>query len=578
MTTIIIPLCLAWPLVLALAVLGWPNVGVRALLPSAPVPLMVAVLLGVPQFDAAWLLPGARLGVDEISTVLIPAMAVLWLAAGLAAQQYLPADRRRDHFFVWFLLAMTGNLVLLCALDAVLFYLGFAMMSFASYGLVVHSGSERARHAGRYYIVLVILGEISILSGLLMLGSRGEIEFASMRAAMLDGNQSGTRLIMALLIIGFGIKAGLIGLHFWLPLAHPVAPAPASAVLSGAMIKAGVVAWMRLFPLGESAMPDWGLLLVVAGILTAVYGVLVGLCQRESKTVLAYSSVSQMGLISMAVGLGLMFSQAWPALLAAILIYIVHHGLIKGSLFLGAGLVSHALKPVTAHLAAIVLAVGALAMAAGPLTGGLVAKSALAQAVGEGDAPWQSWIPNLLLASSVLTALLMLRFLYIAWPKANADASRTPWALLIPWLILAGLGLAWPWWLAEPELRQYVLAMGSQWNALWPMLLAVAIAAGARVLQKRDMLPDMPGWPAGDLGIALEKGVIRLGGWINDFCRQTLPHLRDGLPSILLAMLAPTNPWPDRLKMIEAHLQLWTVTATLLIFLGVLVAWLLIGG
>ncbi len=577
MTSIIIPLCLAWPLVLALAVLGWPNAVVRALLPWAPLPLMVAVLFGVPGFNAAWLLPGARLGVDEISAVLIPAMAVLWLAAGLVAHHYLAPDRRRDHFFVWFLLALTGNLVLLCALDAVLFYLGFAVMSFASYGLVVHSGSERARHAGRYYIVLVILGEISILSGLLMLGSRGEIEFSAMQAALLNGDENGHSLIMALLIVGFGIKAGLIGLHFWLPLAHPVAPAPASAVLSGVMIKAGVLAWLRLFPMGETALPDWGLLLVVAGLVTAAYGVLVGLCQRESKTVLAYSSVSQMGLISMAVGLGLMFPQAWPALLAAILIYIVHHGLIKGSLFLGAGLVAHALKPLTAALARIVLVAGALALAAGPLTGGLVAKSALAQAVGEGDAPWQTWVPNLLLASSVLTALLMVRFLYIAWPRAKGDAEPTSVGLLVPWLALAGLGLAWPWWLAEAELRQYVFAMGTQWNALWPILVAAGIAAGAHALQKHTRMPALPEWPAGDLGIALEKGVIRMGGWINDFCRQTLPHLRDGLPSVLLAMLSPTNPWPRRLKAAESYLQLWTVTASLLILLAIALAWLLVG-
>ena len=574
----ILPLCLAWPLVLVLALLWRPNALTRALLPWAPLPVLLAVVLGAPAFNASWVFPGAGLGVDALSSLLIPPMAVLWLVAGLVAHQYLAPNRRRDHFFVWFLLAMTGNLVLLAALDAVLFYLGFALMSFASYGLVVHSGSDRARHAGRFYIALVIVGEICILTALLMLGSRGAIGFDAMAASLLDGEASRNDLITTLLLVGFGIKAGLVGLHFWLPLAHPVAPAPASAVLSGVMIKAGIVAWLRLFPLGDAALPGWGQVLVVTGLLTAVYGVLAGLCQRESKTVLAYSSVSQMGLISMAVGLGLMFPQAWPALLAAIVIYIVHHGLIKGSLFLGAGLVAHALKPGAARLATVILVAGALALAAGPLTGGLVAKSALSQAAGQADSPWQAWIPDLLLASSVLTALLMLRFLFIAWPRADRNADPTPLALLLPWLALAIVGLAWPWWLADEELRQYVLGPDTQWTALWPLLLAGVIAIAAGTLHRRGWLPAFPELPAGDLGIVLEKGILLVGGAVNHFCRHTLPRLRDGLPSVLFAMLPPTNPWPGRLKMIEAHLQLWTVTATALILLAVLIAWLLIGG
>lgn len=573
----ILPLCLVWPLVLALAVLWRPNALFRAMLPWAPMPLLLAVILDAPGFDASWLLPGARLGVDELSVVMIPAMAVLWLAAGLVARHYLPSDRRRDYFFVWYLLAMTGNLVLLAALDAVLFYLGFALMSFASYGLVVHSGSVRARYAGRYYIALVLVGEVCILSGLLMLGSRGETGFGAMQASMLDGETGRNHLIMALLIIGFGIKAGLAGLHFWLPLAHPVAPAPASAVLSGAMIKAGVLAWLRLFPLGDETLPHWGQLLVAAGLLTAVYGVLIGLCQRESKTVLAYSSVSQMGLISMAVGLGLMFPQAWPSLLAAILIFIVHHGLIKGSLFLGAGLVAHELKPATARLASVALVAGALALAAGPLTGGLVAKSALGKAVGQAGPPWQEWIPDLLLASSVLTALLMIRFLFVAWPRVDRKADPTPLALLWPWLALVVAGLTWPWWLAGAELRQYVLSTGTLWTAFWPLLLAAAIAAGARALGQRGLLPRLPDIPAGDVGISLEKGVVLIGGRLDHFCRHTLPHLRDGIPAALIAMLPPTNPWPGRLKVTEAHLQTWTITASLLVLMGVLIARLLVG-
>jgi hypothetical protein len=155
------------------------------------------------------------------------------------------------RFFGWFLAALAGNLLLLVALDVVVFYLGFALMSFASYGLVVHEGDARAACGP---LLHRDGGDRRGLHHRRAHAARqsGPIDFASLRAASATPGP-GTTLIVGLLLVGFGIKAGVFGLHFWLPLAHPVAPAPASAVLSGAMIKAGLVAWMRLLPLGEAA-------------------------------------------------------------------------------------------------------------------------------------------------------------------------------------------------------------------------------------------------------------------------------------------------------------------------------------
>ncbi len=574
MNSFVLPLVLLLPPALAGLVLFRPRGWTRTVMPWAPLPVLLAALLGVPKFDYSWLLPGAVLGLDDLSLRLLPATAILWLSAGLVAHRYLAPDRRRDYFFVWFALAMTGNFLLLAAMDAVLFYLGFALMSFSSYGLVVHANDKRSRHAGRFYIAMVVFGEVCVISGLLLLASRVETAFAAMQASLTVGDPARNHLIMGLLITGFGIKAGLVGLHFWLPLAHPVAPAPASAVLSGAMIKAGVVAWLRFFPLGDAVIPGWGLALVLAGLLTALYGVLVGVGQREPKTVLAYSSVSQMGLIGMAVGLGLMFPQAWPALLVAIVIFIVHHGLVKGSLFLGAGLVAHALRPASARLAMVVLVAGGLALAAGPLTGGLVAKSALAKAIVHTGPPWQGLIPDLLLASSVLTALLMIRFLVVARPARDSRAAPTSPALLLPWLAVAVLGLAWPWLLADAELRQYLFAVKTQGSALLPVLLAVMIAAGAMALHRRGWLHALPAPPPGDFGIVLEKWLLWLGRLVRRLCSDFLPRMRDAVPSTLIARSPPIGFWRHGLKMAEANLQSWSVTATFLIVLAIVLTWL----
>src|SRR5215470_16478408 len=106
---------------------------------------------------------------------------------------------------------------------------------------------------------------------------------------------------MTLLILGFGLKIGLVPGHVWMPLAYTAAPIPAAAALSGAAVKAGVIGLIRFLPLGP-AMPRWGEALAAAGLFSAFYGVIIGLTQKHPKTVLAYSSISQMGLLAAALG------------------------------------------------------------------------------------------------------------------------------------------------------------------------------------------------------------------------------------------------------------------------------------
>jgi formate hydrogenlyase subunit 3/multisubunit Na+/H+ antiporter MnhD subunit len=545
----------------------------RRLAPWAALPALLAPVLGAGTAEIPWLMFGGRLGLDGIGRALLPPTAALWLVAGLAIP-HLVGARRRDRFVACFLLAMSGNFLVLAALEAVTFYLGFALMSFASYGLVVHEGTGRARHAARYYLVMVVLGEVCVITGLMLLASRGSIEFAAMRASFLVAEPAGNALVLGLLLVGFGVKAGVAGLHFWLPLAHPVAPAPASAVLSGTMIKAGLVAWIRFLPVGEIALPVVGLGVAAFGLGTAYYGVLAGLPQREPKTVLAYSSVSQMGVMTVAIGGGLAFPDRWPLLQAAVLVYIVHHGLLKGSLFLGAGIAHHPLPRGTARMVAAGFVLAGLSMAGAPWTSGLVAKLGLKHALPLAGS-WHDLVPGLLVLSSLLTALLLLRFLWVAWPRVGRDSNPLPARLPLAWAVLLTTALALPWWLAAAPDRVGGLAAAVNLEAAWPVALAGLLALVVRRLPRARRITARLSVPPGDLGIPLERVVAGMfasaGRLLRVGLRQRLCQLWRRFGALEAALPAAAG----RAGQVEAMLATWVCTSLLLFVAALAAAWLL---
>ena len=325
------------PLVLAISLSykNWRPAIIR-LAPWSAVPSLVAVAM-IPS-DASvsiqWLLLDANFGLDPTGHLFLFFTAVLWFLAGIYAQAYLVNDPRQTRFFGFFLLSMSGNFGLIISQDVVSFYVFFALMSFASYGLVIHNGNAEALRAGRIYMILVVVGELVLFTAFIWQTSAVN--------SLLTENFSDVRpnrMIVGLILVGFGIKAGALPVHVWLPLAHPAAPTPASAVLSGAMIKAGLLGWLRFLPIGHFAMPEWGTICIAAGLLAAYYAVAVGLTQRNPKAVLAYSSISQMGLMTAGVGLAV----GWPSTVATVIpaigIYAIHHALAKGALFLGVGVV-----------------------------------------------------------------------------------------------------------------------------------------------------------------------------------------------------------------------------------------------
>jgi hydrogenase-4 component B len=497
------------PLLAAVLATIRPGRRTSVLLVVAPLPVLVLAAIG-PVLDPPalpWLLLDVRLALDGIGRALLGLTATVWLVAGFYGRA---EAEQRGGYAAWWLLSLAGNVGVLLADDVLTFYTAFVVMTLAAYGLVIHTRTDAARRAGRAYLVLGVIGETLLLAGLLLAAAQATgLQLAEVAGAVAAASERD--LIVGLLVAGFGIKAGVLGLHVWLPLAHPAAPFPASAVLSGAMIKTGLVGWLRLLPIGEVALPSWGALLVGLGLAGAVVAVLLGLTHTAPKVVLAYSSVSQMGFLTLLVGAALSAPTAAGLASAAAAAYAWHHGLAKALLFLAVGLLPRTARgwPRTAVLAGV--AVAGASLAGMPLSSGAFAKAWTKQSleVAELDA----WTVTASSLAATGTTLLMLRlFALLRAQPARRDA---PPAALGPWLLLAGAVLvATP--VLVPRLLPQLTVPGRSslvGDPLWPVLLGLLLAAGAVALSRRAGPAGLavPSVPAGDLVIVEERLAAGLG-------------------------------------------------------------------
>ncbi len=457
------PLLLVWP---ATRVGGWGSDALARsrlpfwLLPAlGPLPALMAALT-VPigtTLELPWLFLGTSLGLDAVARVYLIFTSLLWLVAGIYAAFSNRGADNAGRFNALFLLAMAGNLWLIVGSDLISFYVGFAIMGLSSYGLVIHEGGASALRAGKVYLIMALLGEVSLFAALVMIASQtGTTSPTPEQLAGLDD------LAIALALLGLGVKAGLVPLHLWLPLAHPAAPIPASAVLSGTMIKVALLGWMRFLPIGAVALPEWGALLTAAGLLTLFFALPIGLIQSDPKVVLAYSSISKMGLMVLLLGVILTQPALAPLGVAAIVFYAANHALVKGGLFLGVGMRKHAMHQPLVIAALVFLA---LALAGLPFTSGAVAKYQVKPVIDAAD--W-TWISAAIVVSTMGTTLLMARFLWVSVHTAAHPERGWLWPAAA-WGTLIALVAVFPFALGKP---------GS-----WPTnLLSVPIGLGIAAL------------------------------------------------------------------------------------------------
>ncbi|WP_189644451.1 hydrogenase 4 subunit B [Mesorhizobium sp. M9A.F.Ca.ET.002.03.1.2] len=298
----------------------------------------VTLPLGLP-----WI--GAHFRLDALSAFFLVVVDLGGAVAslyGLGYGHHEPAPHRVLPFFPAFLAGM--NLVVL-ADDAFAFLLSWEFMSLASWALVMaHHREQDNTRAGYIYLVMASFGTLALLLAFgLLAGPDGTYTFDAMRAA--EPSRFAAAAVLVLMLLGAGSKAGLVPLHVWLPLAHPAAPSHVSALMSGVMTKVAVYGFIRVIfdLLGQ---PAWwsGVVVLFLGGLTAVLGILYALMEKDLKRLLAYSTIENIGVIFVSLGLALAFkANAMPSAaalaLTAALFHVLNHSLFKSLLFFGAGAV-----------------------------------------------------------------------------------------------------------------------------------------------------------------------------------------------------------------------------------------------
>jgi len=370
-------------------------------------------------------------------------------APGLLCLQY--------HLF------LASMALVLLANDAYAFMVAWEMMALSSYFLVTtqHRIAE-IRAAGFLYLLIAHVGAIAILLAFGVLqGGSWQFTFDAMRTAHLSPPWAATAFLLAL--FGFGAKAGLVPLHVWLPEAHPAAPSPVSALMSGVMLKTAIYGMLRItFDLLGHPVWWWGLLPLGIGLFTAVFGVVFAAAQTDMKRLLAYSSIENLGILFTGIGLTIVFTGTGMGALAtlsliSVLYHALNHAFMKSLLFLGTGAVLHATgernlgrlgglihrMPWVAWLTLI----GALAIAGLPPLNGFVSEWLLLQAflfAHEVPKPFINMLlpmgAALLVLAAALAGYVMVKFfgvIFLGQPReANLRAAKDAG-------LLERLGLLW---------------------------------------------------------------------------------------------------------------------------------------
>ncbi len=353
--------------------------------------------------------------------------------------------------------------LVLLADDAYAFMVAWETMALSSYFLVTtQHGLAEIRRAGFLYLLIAHIGAIAILLSFgVMQGGSWHFTFDAMRGARLSPHWATVAFLLALL--GFGAKAGLVPLHVWLPEAHPAAPSPVSALMSGVMLKTAVYGVLRVtFDLLGHPQWWWGLVALAFGLFSALYGVVFAAAQTDMKRLLAYSSIENIGIIFTSLGLAIVFlgvdMPAFGALaLVALLYHSLNHAFMKSLLFLGTGAVLHSTgERNLGHLGGLIhrmpwvawlTLVGTLALAGLPPLNGFVSEWLLLQAFlfsSEVPGPFINMLlplgAALIALAAALAAYVMVKFygiIFLGQPR-EAALSRAHDAG-----VLERIGLIW---------------------------------------------------------------------------------------------------------------------------------------
>lgn len=433
---------------------------------AASAVLVTCLILGGDFEWEAWQLADSLhivFRLDSLTRIFAAVVLVSWIASGVYAFEYMKHEEHEDRYFGFYLIVMGVLVGLVHAGNLITLYLFYEMMTLSALPLVLHNLSHSAVMAGLKYLFYSIAGAFAALFGIFYLyAHQAGLSFtpggvlASMGEAY-TGSPEMTLVVTMLMIIGFGTKAGMFPMHGWLPTAHPVAPAPASAVLSGVITKTGVLAVIRIvyyivgaeYLRGTWVQYTW----MILALMTVFMGSMMAYKEKVLKKRLAYSTVSQVSYILF--GLSVLNVQAMTGALA----HVVFHSMVKNCLFLGAGAIIYKTGRTTVGelrgigkempVAMWCFTLVSVTLIGIPPTSGFVSKWYLATGALQSGMGALCWIgPVILLLSAVLTAGYLLTITIKAFfPGSDFDygtlVSKEPnFLMTVPMILLTFAAVA----------------------------------------------------------------------------------------------------------------------------------------
>lgn len=398
--------------------------------------------------------------IDSLSRLFAALASLIWLIVGIYSFEYMRHEEHEERFFLFYLLTLGALIALSFAGNYMTLYLFFEFMTLVSMPMILHSMTREAVAAAMKYLFYSIAGaSLSLVGFTLMFLYGGSIEFfpgGTLDPLKYAGHEKLLLVGAMLAIIGFCTKAGMFPMHSWLPVAHPVAPAPASAVLSGVITKAGVLAVIRVvfyqfgadFIRGTTVQHAW----IILSLITIFMGSMLAFKERQLKKRLAYSSVSQVSYILF--GLSVLTSEG----MTGALLHVVFHGIVKNGLFLVAGAIIYMthktrvgeLYGIGRQMPVVMwcFTILSVALIGIPPTSGFLSKWYLAAGALRAGMGALAWIgPVVLLMSAMLTAAYLLSISvsgFFPGHEISGDIfeKKEPRALmLVPIITLAVLAL-----------------------------------------------------------------------------------------------------------------------------------------
>lgn len=376
---------------------------------------------------------GLYLKLDVFRYIFVWITSFVWFLISIYSNQYLIRYKNRNRYYAFFMLTLGSTIGIFLSENLLNLFTFFEIMSFTSYILVIHDEDKYAHEAGKSYLSMAVACGLVLLLGLFILYDyTATLNITQLPKAM-EGLGNIRYLVSVFFIIGFGVKAAMFPLHIWLPKAHPAAPTPASAILSGILVKAGVFGIIITVNIMMESDMTLSIIIIVLGFINMFVGGFLAMFQRNVKRILAYSSMSQIGYIFVGIGLVGILGDHKAFAVYGTLYHIINHALFKVLLFLIAGIVYMVLHDLSINIVRgfgkhkkrlrLLFIVGMFAITGIPGFNGFISKNLIHEALIEAmhiyHNPWLTFANVIFTISSAFTVAYLLKIFVSLFIEQN---------------------------------------------------------------------------------------------------------------------------------------------------------------